>query len=138
MVFNINSLWLYKLWNTKYYLNDVDDFIDTHLVASGNVVKAGDYWYYKSRENPDLYVYYFDKNSLEEVIEYYAQDFVSDEQIYRLNSSIYPNNYGNSLDDSMYDNIIEKNGIKAYIVNNFTFKYVDDVEASKIYYDYAD
>ena len=123
---------------TKYYLNDVDDFIDTHLVASGNVVKAGDYWYYKSRENPDLYVYYFDKNSLEEVIEYYAQDFVSDEQIYRLNSSIYPNNYGNSLDDSMYDNIIEKNGIKAYIVNNFTFKYVDDVEASKIYYDYAE
>ena len=122
---------------TKYYLNDVDDFIDTHLVASGNIVKAGDYWYYKSRENPDLYVYYFDKNSLEEVIEYYAQDFVSDEQIYRLNSSIYPNNYGNSLDDSMYDNIIEKNGIKAYIVNNFTFKYVDDVEASKIYYDYA-
>ena len=123
---------------TKYYLNDVDDFIDTHLVASGNAVKAGDYWYYKSRENPDLYVYYFDKNSLEEVIEYYAQDFVSDEQIYRLNSSIYPNNYGNSLDDSMYDNIIEKNGIKAYIVNNFTFKYVDDVEASKIYYDYAE
>lgn len=123
---------------TKYYLNDVDDFIDTHLVASGNIVKAGDYWYYKSRENPDLYVYYFDKNSLEEVIEYYAQDFVSDEQIYRLNSSIYPNNYGNSLDDSMYDNIIEKNGIKAYIVNNFTFKYVDDVEASKIYYDYAE
>lgn len=123
---------------TKYYLNDVDDFIDTHLVASGNIVKAGDYWYYKSRENPDLYVYYFDKNSLEEVIEYYAQDFVSDEQIYRLNSSIYPNNYGNSLDDSMYDNIIEKKGIKAYIVNNFTFKYVDDVEASKIYYDYAE
>ena len=123
---------------TKYYLNDIDDFIDTHLVASGNAVKAGDYWYYKSRENPDLYVYYFDKNSLEEVIEYYAQDFVSDEQIYRLNSSIYPNNYGNSLDDSMYDNIIEKNGIKAYIVNNFTFKYVDDVEASKIYYDYAE
>lgn len=123
---------------TKYYLNDVDDFIDTHLVASGNIVKAGDYWYYKSRENPDLYVYYFDKNSLEEVIEYYAQDFVSDEQIFRLNSSIYPNNYGNSLDDSMYDNIIEKNGIKAYIVNNFTFKYVDDVEASKIYYDYAE
>lgn len=123
---------------TKYYLNDVDDFIDTHLVASGNIVKAGNYWYYKSRENPDLYVYYFDKNSLEEVIEYYAQDFVSDEQIYRLNSSIYPNNYGNSLDDSMYDNIIEKNGIKAYIVNNFTFKYVDDVEASKIYYDYAE
>lgn len=123
---------------TKYYLNDVDDFIDTHLVASGNAIKAGDYWYYKSRENSDLYVYYFDKNSLEEVIEYYAQDFVSDEQIYRLNSSIYPNNYGNSLDDSMYDNIIEKNGIKAYIVNNFTFKYVDDVEASKIYYDYAE
>lgn len=123
---------------TEYYLDNVDDFIDTHLVASGNTIQVGPYWFYKSRENPDLYVYYFDENSLNEVIEYYAQDFVSDEQIYRLNSFIYPNNYGNYIDESVYDNIIVKNGIEAYIVNNFTFRYVDDVEASQIFYDYAE
>ena len=123
---------------TGHYLNNIEDFIDTHLVATGNTVQVGPYWYYKSRENPELYVYYFDENSLNEVIAFYAQDFVSDEQTYRLNSSIYPNNYGNHIDESVYDNIIVKNGIEAYIVNNFTFRYVDDIEASQIFYDYAE
>ena len=123
---------------TGHYLNNVEDFIDTHLVATGNTVKVGPYWYYKSKGNPKLYVYYFDEDSLNEVIAYYAQDFVSDEQTFRLNSTIYPNDYGNKIDDSVYDNVIFKNGIEAYIANNFIFRYVDDIEASQIFYDYAE
>ncbi len=123
---------------TKYTLNNIDEFKATNLVANGNTVKVGDYWYYKSKDNPSLYVYYFDENSLMEAIEYYAKEFVSDEQVYRLNDVWGLNNYGTSVDKSVLDNIIISNEIKSFIANNFTFRYKDDFETYKIYCDYQE
>ena len=123
---------------TNYVLNNIEDFVNTHLVAKGNSVKVGDYWYYKSMDNPDLFVYYFDENSLNEAIEFYSHNFVSTEQRYKLNAGLSPNNYGNVLDDSMYDNVISKNEIAGYIGNNFIFRTDDNNESYKIYYDYAE
>ena len=116
---------------TQYTLTDINAFTATNLVANGNAVKLGDYWNYKSRDNPNLYVYYFDENSLKDVISYYSSKFV-EEQVYKINSSLSPNNYGNTIDQSVYDNIID-NG---YIANNFVFKQQDTNESNKIYYDY--
>ena len=91
---------------TKYYLSDVNAFTATNLVANGNTVKVGDYWYYKSIDNPSLYVYYFNENSLNEALKHYAKDFVSEEMTYILDDVWGQNNYGNSQDDSVIDNII--------------------------------
>ncbi len=122
---------------TEYTLSNINDFVATNLVASGNTVKTGNYWYYKSRDNPNLYVYYFDESSLEEVLEYYSKDYVSDEQVYKQNSTLNPNNYGNTLDESMYDNIVQVDGITAYLANDFVFKQENTNESYKIYYSYG-
>lgn len=121
---------------TKYTLNNLDDFKETHLIANGNTAKVGDYWFYKSINNESLYVYYFDRTSLDEAIEKYAKGFISGPQTYKLNSSLNPNNYGNKVDESVVENYIEIDGIKGYIVNDFTFKYQDDNETYAIFYDY--
>ncbi len=118
---------------TSYVLTDLNDFTATNIVAKNNTIKLGDYWYYKSIDNPELYVYYFDENSLNEAVNHYAKTFVSSEQIYKQNSSLYPNNYGNTIDESIYDNIIEVNGIKAYIATNYVFKQQDTNESYKLY-----
>lgn len=122
---------------TSYTLNNVDDFIYTNLLAKNEKVKVGDYWYYKSIDNPDLFVYYFDYNSLDKVVEHYAKEFVSNEQYYKLNS-IYSNNYGNIIDSSVIDNTISFNGTDGYIVNNFTFNHFDNNDTYKIYYDFQE
>lgn len=121
---------------TNFTLNNLDDFTETNRVASGNRIKLGDYWLYKSLNDENLYVYYFDRNSLLQAITKYAKKFISEPQTCRLNSSIYPNDYGNKIDDSVIENYIEINGIKGYIVNDFTFKYKDDTETYAIYYEY--
>ena len=123
---------------TTYTLDDVSKFTNTHLLAEGQTPKVGDYWYYKSKNNPNLYVYYFNEQDLNKVIEHYAKDFVSEPQTYNTQSSLTPNNYGNTIDSAVTDNTIEVNGIKGYIVNNFTFRHQDDNEAYKIYYDYLE
>jgi len=119
---------------TTYTLNDVNDFIYYNLLANGEVIAKGEYWYYKSRDNPNLYVYYFSKENLDAVIDYYARDYISEEQTYKINATLIPNNYGNTLHESMYSNIIEVNGISAYLINNFNFRYLNDNETYKIYY----
>ncbi len=123
---------------TNYHLDNIDDFVNIHLVAKGNQVKTGDYWYYKSIENPDLFVYYFDESSLIAALQYYSKSFVSDAQYYKINSTFYPNDYGNHIDQSIYDNIIQYNGINGYLVNNFTFRIQSNTETYKIYYDFAE
>jgi len=122
---------------TEYYLDDIKDFTNTHLVASGNSISTGPYWYYKSKDSPNLYVYYFNENSLNEVISHYANKYVSKEQVYKLNS-FSSNNYGNTVDKSIYWNIISSNDIDGYVVNDFIFRYKDDTETYKIYYDYQE
>ncbi len=121
---------------TMFTLNSFDDFTETNRVAIGDTIKLGNYWLYKSLNDENQYVYYFDRNLLLEAINKYAKNFVSEPQTYKLNSSIYPNDYGNKIDDSVIENYIEINGIKGYIVNDFTFKYKDDTETYAIYYEY--
>lgn len=121
---------------TQYTLNNVSDFNNTHLVASGNTVKVGDYWFYKSINNPNLYVYYFDRNSLNETIEKYSKAFVSSPQTYIPNVTLTPNNYGNHIDGGVIDNTITCNGIEAYIINDFTLRYKDDNDTYAVFYDY--
>ena len=119
---------------TSYTLTNIDDFKYTNLLANGETVALGDYWYFKSRDNPNLYVYYFNPQTLDEVVEHYAKQYVSGPHIYKLNTTLNPNDYGNTIDKSVIDNIIS-NG---FIANNFTFAYVNDNETYKIYYDYQE
>jgi len=123
---------------TQYYLSDINSFTSTNLVASGNTVKVGDYWYYKSINNPSLYVYYFDEDSLNDALEHYAKDYVSEEQTYILDDVWGQNNYGNTIDDEVINNIIISNEIKAFIANNITFKYSNDNDTYKIYCEYME
>lgn len=116
---------------TNYTLTNIDDFTATNLVANGNTITLGKYWYYKSKNNASLYVYYFDENSLNEAIEFYASKYIT-EEVYKINALLNPNNYGNTIDDSVYSNVV-KGG---YLANNFIFKQQDTNESYKIYYDY--
>ena len=117
---------------TSYTLEDGEEFIYTNLIANGDSVKVGRYWYYKSKDSPNLYVYYFDNQLLDEAITHYAKNFVSEAQTYKINSTLNPNNYGNEIGSSVINNIIND----GYIVNNFTFRYYDDSDTYKIFYDY--
>jgi hypothetical protein len=121
---------------TKYTLSDVNDFSYTNMIANGDTVKVGDYFYYKSKTNENLYVYYFSEDLLNEAIEYYASKYVSDPIIYK-SGSLSTNTYGTSVDNEIYDNIIYSNDVEAYLVNDFIFKTTDDNESYKIYYKYV-
>lgn len=124
----------YKTKVTSYTLDDVNNFTYTNLVANGDAVKVGNYWYYKSITNTNLYVYYFDAKLLDEAIEYYSKSYVSEPQTYRISATFTPNNYGNIIDKSVIDNLIDE----GYIVNNFTFKFSDNNDTYKIYYKYIE
>ena len=121
---------------TNYYLNNVNDFQHTNLVAENNQIKVGNYWYYKSKNNKDLYVYYFDENNLKEVIEHYAKQYVTQSNYFNYHSDIFPNDYGNVINENIFHNLWNENGTSAYIANNFTFRYVNDLENYKVHYDY--
>lgn len=116
---------------TTYLLNNIEDFANTHLIASGDNVKVGTYYYYKSRDNPNLYVYYFNKELLDKVILYYACEFISQEQVIKLS---YSNDCGQILDSSIYDNVVNK----SYLANNFVFKQESKNDSYKVYYNYQD
>ena len=116
---------------TEYYLNDLNDFHYTNLVASGDSVKLGPYWYYKSIENANLYVYYFDETLLDRAITQYSKDYISG-PLYYDNSKY--NNYGKILNTSMYHNTWNEANTPALIANNFIFTQTDANESYKIYY----
>ena len=128
---------------TEYYLENIEDFQFTNLVANnGNdentddEVRVGSYWYYKSKSNADLYVYYFDENLLNEVITFYAKKYISSEKYYN-NSTFAINEYSNCYED-MFDNICNVNGISAYIIKSHKFVYTGESDSFAIYYDYVD
>ncbi len=123
---------------TTYNLTNINSFTDTHLIAKGDKVKVGDYYYYKSVDNPNLYVYYFNEDLLWEAIEKYAKGFVSEPQTYRYNTTVYTNNYGTKCFDGVVDNIIQVSGVNAYLATNFTFRHLNNNDTYKIYYDYQE
>jgi len=123
---------------TNYYLNNINNFHYTNLVANGDVIKVGNYWYYKSMDNPNLYVYYFNENLLNTAIEKYAKEYVSDANYFNYRTDIYPNNYGNKISSEIYHNLWNEKQIPAYIANNFIFRQINELESYKIYYDYME
>ena len=123
---------------TNYYLENIDDFHYLNLVANGDSIKVGNYWYYKSIDNEELYVYYFDEELLNKAIEHYALNYVSLAQYYNYRTDIYPNNYGNVINDDMYDNLWNANDIPAYLANDFVFRTDGNDESYQIYYKYAE
>lgn len=118
---------------TSYYLDNVNYFTQHNLVANGNIVQVGDYYHYKSIDNPELYVYYFDLSSLNEAIEHYASEFITEAQYNKFDTSFSSNYYG-IMDSTMYDNLIDG----GYIINGFMFEQLDINESNKIYYDYLE
>lgn len=123
---------------TNHYLNNISDFHFTNLIASGDTVKLGPYWYYKAKDNANLYVYYFSENLLNEALENHAKSYVSLPQYYNYKSDIFPNNYGNFIDASVYHNVWNESDMPAYIGNNFIFRKADELETYKVFYHYAD
>ena len=123
---------------TNYHLDNVADFHYTNLIANGDSVKVGDYYYYKSADNPNLYVYYFDENLLDEAIKIYAKNYVSSPQYYNYKTDIFPNDYGNIISADIYHNLWNEDKVPAYIGNDFVFRQTDENESYKIYYDYIE
>ena len=119
---------------TTYELDDVNNFHNTHLVANGDTVKVGKYWYYKSIDSPSLYVYYFTEDLLNKAIEKYAKTYVSSAQYFNYKSDIYPNDYGTIIDKDIYHNLWNESKTPAYISNDFIFRKANDNESYKIYY----
>lgn len=113
---------------TSLELNDVKDFTQFHLIASrGNPaddVRTGTYWRYKSQANAKSELYYFDRELLDEVIAFYAQNYVSGVNYFTLDGKA---NY-DSLADNMFDNVwTADDGTQAPCVNGFTFEQTDSV-----------
>lgn len=104
------------------YLDDVSAFTQTHLIASGDKAKVGYYYRYKSAQNPNTELYYFDYDNLDEVISNYAKNYISTVNYLDYDKT---HDYGD-LSESMYENTWNNfDGIKAPIVNNYTFTNVD-------------
>lgn len=65
-------------------LSDASSFTETSRVAkndnpndSFDEVREGTYWSYKSKSNPEVELYYFDEKLLDEVLTYYASQYIS-------------------------------------------------------------
>ncbi len=117
---------------TVLNLESVEDFKQHHLVASNgdpdnnaDEVRVGEYWLYKSKANPNSFLYYFDRDLLDEAVAFYAKDTVSNVNYYVLDGD---NIYG-TPSDSMRDNVLTAaDGTIAPVGNNFTFEKRDSAE----------
>lgn len=121
---------------TPLVLNSVSDFTQVHLIASkGNPledVRVGNYWRYKSRANESSELYYFDKEYLDEVIAFYAKNYISEVNYFDPSKDGY---YG-ELSENMYDNIwIAENGTKAPLANRFVFT---EDDSSTVFAEFAE
>lgn len=113
---------------TLLKLDDVTNYTQYHLIASrGNPIddiRTGTYWRYKSQANADSELYYFDRDLLDEVVSFYAQNYVSSVKYFTLNEDV---EY-DGLADNMYDNLwTAEYGAQAPCVNGFTFEQSDSV-----------
>lgn len=117
---------------TTLNLENMEDFKQFHLVASnGNPdnhadeVRVGEYWLYKSKANPNILLYYFDRDLLDNVIAFYAKNTVSKINYFVLDSD---NPYG-TPSESMCDNLLTAiDGTLAPAGNNFVFERRDSME----------
>lgn len=115
----------YGKYVTALVLDRLEDFNQHHLVANGSEVRTGEYWLYKSKTNPDSLLYYFDREILDEVIGYYAKNYVSGVKYLELDGE---NIYGTAA-GSMSDNLFTaSNGERVPVLNGFIFDMVDGSE----------
>ncbi len=112
---------------TALELTDVNNFTQYHLVASkGNAqeeVKVGTYYRYKSQANPNNELYYFNKELLNEVVAYYAKDYIS-----AINYFVIGENQYGVLADNMFDNIWINGEETAPCINGYVFEKIDSSE----------
>ncbi|MBD5100732.1 MAG: hypothetical protein HDT29_05670 [Clostridiales bacterium] len=111
---------------TVLTLNNVEDFNQHHLIAGNSEVRTGEYWLYKSPANAESYLYYFDRDLLDEVISFYAKEYVSGVNHFIWNGD---NLYGDTA-ASMTDNLLLINGTEAPALNGVVF---DKVDGSELY-----
>ena len=110
---------------TVLTLDNVEDFNQQHLIAGNSEVRTGEYWLYKSPANAESYLYYFDRNLLDEVVATYAKAYVSGVNHFVWNGD---NVYGDTA-DSMTDNVLlSENGTEAPALNGVVFDKVDGTE----------
>lgn len=120
---------------TTRVLNNISDFTQTHLVAPGDTIRTGTYWQYKAESNPNIYLYYFDQEHLNRVIAKYASQYVQQPSYYRMNDTVYPNDYGTVTNSEIYQNIITVAGINAYLLPPaYIFTTTGADESKDIYY----
>ena len=110
---------------TVLMLDNIEDFNQHHLIAGNSEVRTGEYWLYKSGANVESYLYYFDRNLLDEVIAFYAKEYVSGVNHYIWNVD---NVYGDTA-DSMTDNVLlSENRTEAPALNGVVLDKVDGKE----------
>ena len=126
---------------STFELTNLNDFIETNIADNGDPnntddnVRLGTYWLYKSMSNPDVYLYYFDYNYLLKVMRYYCLNYVEGPFYYFQDAT---NDYGNTLDLALYDNIWDKESEPAYIGSEYEFVSAHDNESYKVFYNYVD
>lgn len=109
----------------ELYLDNVEDFNQQHLVANNSEIRVGDYWLYKSKTNPNILLYYFDKTLLDEVVSFYAEKYPFTLNYLHINSN---NVYGEPA-GSMTDNVFTApDGTTAPVLNGFIFDKADGSE----------
>ena len=95
----------------EFYLDDVSNFSETNMVASNDTVKVGKYYLYKSISNPNIKLYYFSEDLLNEAINHYAKDYIT--------GPVYLDNDVSATGDNVSNPYGIYNNIEAPIGNNY-------------------
>lgn len=100
----------------EFYLDDISNFSETNMVASNDTIKVGKYYLYKSISNPNIKLYYFSDDLLNEAINYYSKDYIKGPVYLDSNVSASGDNVSNPY--GIYNNIEAPIGNK-YVLKNY-------------------
>ncbi|MCI2110845.1 MAG: hypothetical protein LKK13_00660 [Bacilli bacterium] len=110
-------------------LSDISLFTETNMVSSNgdpenhdDEVRTGTYWLYKSKSNPSIKLYYFDKNLLEDVLKFYASSYVTGPHYY--DGTTFPE--GENVSDPIWTD----DGVSAPIGNDYVLTNYGSVSAT--------
>jgi len=114
---------------TNRHLAAVNQFQNHHLLAPGQIPRAGPFWMYRSMQNRNLFLYYFDENDLLDVIRHYANEFIRGPNHF---ADVGLNDYGNRIQPCMIDNLV--GGFP--IANDFVFQTRSHLESHRIFHSF--
>ena len=104
-------------------LDGLSSFTETGRVAKNDdpnddadEPRTGTYWAYKSKSNPDVELYYFDEDLLDDVLTYYASKYVSD--------AVYSD--GNTIPSGVNGDSWDYEGTDGKIANEYVLQKDDD------------